>query len=183
MYTRVQPKKVYDTLNAEKPKITPIQIPENYSGNAFTADGYKTTPEIIPEHVKAEDLESRRTPHLSPSVTPIIPVVTSPLGLSDYPASETDKPNIKEDLEEQFEETFDENKVEYTKNQTLPQKTNQASLFSALLPDGLFKNNFPFGHGLGAEELLILGIMLSIYLSGEADGELMILLGILLFAG
>ena len=179
MYTRVQPKKIYDTLNAEKPKSAPIQIPENYSGNAFTADGYK----ITPEHTQFEDFEENKKPHLSPSVTPSIPVVTSPLGLSDYPTNEIKEPEIKEDFQEEFEEKSEEDAVEYTENNVFPQKPSQASLFSALLPDGIFKNNFPFGHGLGVEELLILGIMLSIYLSGEADGELMILLGILLFAG
>ena len=183
MYTRVQPKKIYDTLNAEKPKSAPIQIPENYSGNAFTADGYKITPEITPEHTQFEDFEEKRKPHLSPSVTPSIPVATSPLGLSDYPIDEIKKNVIDEDFNEKFEEKSQENNVEYTETKVLPQKPSQASLFSSLLPGGLFKNNFPFGHGLGVEELLILGIMLSIYLSGEADGELMILLGILLFAG
>lgn len=59
------------------------------------------------------------------------------------------------------------------------------SMLSALFPSKSLKNHFPFGHGIGSEELLILGIMSLIFFSDEKepDGELIMLLAILLFAG
>lgn len=64
---------------------------------------------------------------------------------------------------------------------------NSKSLFSSLLPNFSASSKFPFGHGIGSEELFILGIMLLIYTAGDADepmdGELLLLLCILLFSG
>ena len=59
------------------------------------------------------------------------------------------------------------------------------SLLSSLFPSKSLKNHFPFGHGIGSEELLILGIMSLIFFSDdkEPDGELIMLLALLLFAG
>ena len=59
----------------------------------------------------------------------------------------------------------------------------RSSIFSSLLPQVTSSSRFPFGHGIGSEELLILALMLIIYLSDEADEELLLLLGFLLFAG
>jgi hypothetical protein len=61
------------------------------------------------------------------------------------------------------------------------------SIFSMLLPPGSNSSRFPFGHGIGAEELLILGMMLLAFSngseSGEVDNELILLLALLLFSG
>ena len=59
------------------------------------------------------------------------------------------------------------------------------SILSSLFPSKSLKNHFPFGHGIGSEELLILGIMSLIFFSDEKepDGELIMLLALLLFAG
>ena len=59
------------------------------------------------------------------------------------------------------------------------------SLLSSLFPSKSLKNHFPFGHGIGSEEILILGIMSLIFFSDdkEPDGELIMLLALLLFAG
>ena len=61
------------------------------------------------------------------------------------------------------------------------------SIFSSLLPRGNLSSHFPFGHGIGSEELLILAVMLMVFLSGnecgEVDSEFLLLLGLLLFAG
>lgn len=66
-------------------------------------------------------------------------------------------------------------------------KGGTGSIFSSLLPSLSCSPRFPFGHGIGAEELFILGIMLLVYTSGDEndppDGELLLLLCILLFSG
>ena len=74
-----------------------------------------------------------------------------------------------------------------TSNDKCDKCDRKGSLFSSILPSGALKNNFPFGHGIGSEELLIMGIMLMVFMSGnndkDPDGELMLLLAMLLFAG
>lgn len=62
----------------------------------------------------------------------------------------------------------------------------QKSIFSSLLPSQATSSRFPFGHGIGSEELFILGIMLLVYTSNDnkpVDNELLMLLCILLFSG
>ena len=66
-------------------------------------------------------------------------------------------------------------------------KNTGSSLLSSLLPNFDLSKHFPFGHGIGGEELLILAVMLIVFVSGndrgEVDSELLLLLGLLLFAG
>ena len=68
-----------------------------------------------------------------------------------------------------------------------PASLPTSSLFSSLLPRTDLSRHFPFGHGIGSEELLILAVMLMVFLSGnergEVDSEFLLLLGLLLFAG
>ena len=69
-----------------------------------------------------------------------------------------------------------------------PDGKKAGSLFQTLLPPiGRLEEHFPFGHGIGSEEMLIMAMMLLVYLSGEdgqkPDNELLLLLGLLLFAG
>ena len=67
-----------------------------------------------------------------------------------------------------------------------PKQVRQ-SPFSALFPSSSCSSHFPFGHGIGAEELFILGIMLLVYTSADEnqpmDNEMLLLLCILLFSG
>ena len=196
MYTRVPPKKPpSNQTQAPRAFDPPIALPKNYSGNAFTEDGRKR--EFPQNNTVADEMreqEERRKPHISPSAPPSIPSQPqSPLGYSDYPAGEYIRREQEHNGITQPEYTSESDKTNKSQDNYLVQnhaeiiekkpKSRSGSLFSSLLPDGIFKNNFPFGHGLGSEELLLLGIMLSIYLSGDADGELMMLLCILLFSG
>ena len=74
------------------------------------------------------------------------------------------------------------------KAESAPERESRdGSIFSSLLPFASSSSNFPFGHGIGGEELLILGVMLLVYLSGnergKVDNEFLLLLGLLLFSG
>ncbi len=168
----------------------PIALPKNYSGNAFTEDGHKREfPSSDAPTEQFKEQEERKRPYVSPPISPSVPSYTAgTLGYSDYPTEVTPQRDAYQELHERS----DEDKQEISEKYPIPTQTENignapvsrgGSFFSAMLPDGVFKNNFPFGHGLGNEELLLLGIMLSIYMSGEADGELMMLLCILLFSG
>lgn len=69
---------------------------------------------------------------------------------------------------------------------TLPSLRKEENIISSLIPKYDLKNHFPFGHGIGSEELLILGIMSILFMPNgerEPDGELIMLLALLLFAG
>ena len=89
-----------------------------------------------------------------------------------------EKSNIEESHEER--EDFPEKAEEKEATRERPD-----SLLSSLFPSKSLKNHFPFGHGIGSEEILILGIMSLIFFSDdkEPDGELIMLLALLLFAG
>ena len=89
-----------------------------------------------------------------------------------------EKSNIEESRAEK--EAFTETHENKSASSTKPD-----SLLSSLFPSKSLKNHFPFGHGIGSEEILILGIMSLIFFSDdkEPDGELIMLLALLLFAG
>jgi hypothetical protein len=139
-----------------------VKLPENYSGNAFSRQPiYSEMPP--PTRTQATRQES--------------PQIERPTNL-DIPPEE-----IREDFHLQaYNDTdkTDESPTEKT-------ATSPSSIFSSLLPHGALSAHFPFGHGIGSEELLILAVMLLVFLSGnetgEIDGEFILLLGLLLFAG
>ena len=72
-----------------------------------------------------------------------------------------------------------------TSDNSTQENSNERSLLPSLFPSKSLKNHFPFGHGIGSEELLILGVMSIIFFSDqkEPDGELIMLLALLLFSG
>lgn len=120
-----------------------VNVPENYSGNAFRNNIYT---DIVPESPRELEPQS-----MQEAQAHILPTVI---------------------------ETVAEEK---------PHKDSYRSVFSSLLPNFSSSSKFPFGHGIGSEELFILGIMLLIYTAGDEDqpmdSELLLLLCILLFSG
>ena len=101
----------------------------------------------------------------------------------DYKKAPENPPDIapKEIVERQNSEE----KAEITSAILPTEKVKSDTLLSSLFPSKSLKNHFPFGHGIGSEEILILGIMSLIFFSDdkEPDGELIMLLALLLFAG
>lgn len=108
----------------------------------------------------------------------------------------TDMSPPAEEAEEELPQKHDDENIlpvvceEPTHTHVPPNKGsshNGTSIFSSLVPSLSASSNFPFGHGIGSEELFILGIMLLIYMSGDEgnpiDSELLLLLCILLFSG
>ena len=120
-----------------------VNVPENYSGNAFRNNIYTDIVPSAPEENKEQQQDT--TPPVLPSVIETVA---------------EQKPRTDQGLK---------------------------SIFSSLLPNFSSSSRFPFGHGIGGEELFILGIMLLIYTAGDEtqpmDSELLLLLCILLFSG
>ncbi len=142
-----------------------MKLPENYSGNAFSQ---KPQYSDMPPPVRTQGHVNDKTGYKE-----------TPFG--DIPPNDTD--------------IFDEPQQYPSGSESEPeanaagrsQSPAPASIFSSLLPRQGLGNNFPFGHGIGSEEILILAVMLMVFLSGnesgESDRELLLLLGLLLFAG
>lgn len=146
-----------------------IHVPENYGGNAFKNNIYT---DIVPP---AEDITSSTPADIADNSQTIPPRTVAP-----PPLSYTQKlsPQLPIQLTDSTQAQGSDAKAH---------STTQSSIFSSLLPSVTSSRHFPFGHGIGSEELFILGIMLLIYMSGndadEVDSELLLLLCILLFSG
>lgn len=163
-----------------------VRVPENYSGNAFGSLRQNPMPpparkpppqsDIPPSAFEIEKDER----DISPETGYVMPQT-----------DEISKGEIATQNEGTDEEQSRESALETAVTSRPESKRDdrkRSDLFSSLLPAGFsFTDKFPFGHGIGSEEILILAIMLMVYLSGlekgETDNEFILLLGLLLFAG
>ncbi len=163
-----------------------VKIPDNYGGSAFSSNTYSDMPPPVRQNVAKGPSPSRDSDYPRAE----LPAKSSPY-VSELRGARSDGPI--EDIyidRDQYDLPMPDTNISDTLDapaQDKKESHDNASIFSALIPKGFSSNNFPFGHGIGSEELLILGIMLLIYLSGadkgEVDGEFIALLGLLLFAG
>ena len=156
-----------------------IKLPENYGGSTFGSSYYNDMPPPV-----------RQSP--PPSNTP---AKASPLTSELHKTAFSDLPPISEPvLISQLQQTHAQIDGESSATDAPAREpdgkadeSRGSSIFSSLIPKSSMSKNFPFGHGIGTEELLILGMMMLIYFSGseegDIDGEFIILLGLLLFAG
>ena len=145
-----------------------IKIPENYSGHAFRDQSqYGDMPP--PAHIPTSPKRER--------------VVIPPRVVPKSPHTYATEPETVEDDVFSIDEEESATKESEYKETTLGGEAKASSIFSSLLPAASQTSHFPFGHGIGSEELLILAVMLLVFLSEESDQELLLLLGFLLFAG
>ena len=151
-----------------------VRLPENYSGNAFSNDPRADMPPPvrIPRGYDAAPQKEKHVP--SDYGGEIIPQA------DDVPQEEFEAQIIPRD-------NSDGEKTDETVEASAHAKRSPSIFDSLLPPIKSLDRSFPFGHGIGSEELLILGMMMLVYLSdnekGHFDHEFMILLGLLLFAG
>lgn len=151
------------------PNKQSVKVPENYGGHAFSRSGAYSD---MPPPARIEPFQTEEKPRDNTS----------------YDADPYS--NASDDT---FEPQLDRESQNYNgyslppdKNPEPPPPSERPSIFSSLMPPNPSSSaRFPFGHGLGSEELLIIAMMLMVYLAeGEsADNELLLLLGLLLFAG
>ena len=144
------------------PESPKIKLPENYRGNAFGASGEYTDmppPTRIP--TRAYDLPPEDIPPDPPKYISAPPSIDTEIAVSKTVKNEIATQDAKE--------------------------AKSPSIFSSLTPPSSTSSRFPFGHGIGTEELLIMGMMLLVFMhgdeSGEIDNELILLLALLLFSG
>ena len=139
------------------PENKKIRLPENYRGNAFGTSGEYTD---MPPPI--------RISHPSYDLPPE--------DVSNAKPYNEDIPKIES-----------RNKDEIDKSPTFDELTEpvRSEIPPLTLPSDT--SRFPFGHGIGAEELLILGMMLLIFSQGseqgEVDNHLILMLALLLFSG
>ena len=139
-----------------------IKIPDNYSGHAF------------------------REPSIYSDMPPPAKIDRPPTDRYETQPLSQNSPTEAEDTFDVAEESLNSLPSAIPTEEKATRHTD--SIFASLLPRGIASSDhFPFGHGLGSEELLILDMMLLVFLSEkegeESDRELILLLGLLLFAG
>ena len=143
-----------------------VDIPENYGGNAFSPSGYYND---MPPPARQSPVKNDAAGE------------SSPLPQRYLDADITDGHREPPHHDSERDEEICDDEQEHAKT------ARSGSLLSSLVPSINSSNHFPFGHGIGGEELLILGIMLLVYLSGvengKMDNEFILLLALLLFAG
>ena len=123
------------------------------------------------------------------------PPARPPSPLTDIPPSNIENLNSDKEQNEKSEIYNGSGEKEVLKKETestvsvakSSENDKSSSLSSLFFGTNPLSNHFPFGHGIGSEELLILAVMLLVFISGEQnncpDHEFMLLLGLLLFAG
>lgn len=164
-----------------QPSRTPMQVPSNYSGHAIV-DGEERPLGVMPLDGGGEaslPLRDTPTPRFDglPRVSDLSDAsrrrehLSLPLPLPSMPDEPTDSDPHEEELQEEAPE---EETAEVG-------GTPSRSLFDA--------GRFPFGRGIGSDELLILGlILLLLRESGDCEDrgdldETVILLGLILLLG
>lgn len=178
-----------------------VKVPENYGGNAFFGKErhndmpppIRPSPSLPASQRHGSEDAMRSDLPLSERQNALMndPYVTeephAPIGEEFF--RENGQPEVDEEPQPQHDTpTLDpSDREEAEGGQPTTKERRPSSLLSAFLPPAASSSHFPFGHGLGSEELLILAIMLLILLSGnekgESDNEALLLLGFLLFAG
>ena len=170
-----------------------IKIPENYHGNAFSEPQLRDMPPPLRQSVQDrhpfhgdlppdEQARFEQASYEQDSYEQAPYEQDSADKVSQIPAEKSREELSPLTDSEKFPIRAEEPKSERK------ERADQPSLFSSLLPPiSKLEGHFPFGHGIGSEELLIMAMMLLVYLSGaedgKADNELLLLLGLLLFAG
>lgn len=140
---------------------TPIQIPENYSGSAFSdrrppeVEEKKNDPPLRIDVAKPTPVEKSQAPGMAPPKPILLPPPREEAEKRPPSASESPAHDEKDRL-------------------TLPPTLQ--SLFGAR------EHTFPFSHGIGFDELLILGLILVLSRSGQ-ENDLILWLVLLLFCG
>ena len=154
-----------------------VKVPENYSGHAFREPSiYSDMPPPI--RVDAPPTERRESFDRSP----IEPQDSMEI------ATESEEATSNTLMGEDIHKNSDGLQRQLPSPTISQTESKHQSIFSSLLPsNSSMSGHFPFGHGIGSEEILILAMMLLVFLSGEGDGqvdnEMLLLLGLLLFAG
>lgn len=140
----------------------PIQIPENYSGSAFSDRRFvgneekRSDPPRRIDVAKPTPSEKTQTPGMAPPKPILLP---PPKEEPEHrPPSPTEHPEEKEP----------------------PAPPALPSALQSLF--GSREHAFPFSHGIGFDELLILGLILLLSRSGQ-DNDLILWLVLLLFCG
>ena len=148
-----------------------LKVPENYRGNAFGSSGEYTD---MPSPIRLPRAEYDLPPEEYREQAPIR--ASDPHSTKDTPFSQRDNNDL-----------IAEKSIITHTSDAAPDAQTAASALSALLHQTSSHAHFPFGHGIGTEELLILGMMLLVFThggeSGEYDNTLILLLALLLFSG
>ena len=156
---------MYSRFSGKQERVT--QLPDHYSGYAFSKEGSDRREPIKKAPTQAVFEIGKPTP--PPIVSrPEDPIFAPPINQPMPPAEEATRKS-------------DDSSCITTSNESkeIDQK-GEKSILSGLF--GGLGNSFPFSHGIGFEELLILGLIL-LLAREDGDRDAILWLGLLLFCG
>ena len=155
----------------------PLRVPENYSGVAFS------------EAKTAAPEKSAPSPHRLDVARPTPPPPDE--RRESLPMPPPPRPMLLSEREDRSETVAHRDPTPPTATKTAreeqQERHDEVREIAALKPfRGLFGqlgHAFPFSHGIGFDELLILGLILLLSQSGEGGSDVVLWLALLLFCG
>ena len=145
------------------PSERPIQIPENYGGSAFSNRRFSA-----PEEGRSEPMRRIDVAKPTPLAEKTVP-----------PGMAPPKPILLPPPREEHKKEAAEPTDRPVPNEKPPVPASPSALQAPL---GTHTNGFPFSHGIGFDELLIMGLILLLSRSGQ-ESDLILWLMLLLFCG
>lgn len=165
MYSR--PSSQRSVFSGDKPIYT---VPDNYSGNAFRSVPDDQTHES--DSTAGETYEASARNGITQSRAADAEQVYG------NTAEKTDDRSDKSERKSKAESTS----LEQCKSETVCVKPAKSSFLSGFLPSK-FSIGFPFEHGIGFEELLLIGIIILTMRQGNRDDDILWIIGFLLLCG
>ena len=156
------------------PERPPIRVPEHYSGCAFTErkDARYAAQDLPPKQPPAGlEIGKPTAPPQKPTSQPTQEFLLPP-PVAKAPPDRCTPPAPPPSTES-----------EPPKDNPPPPPPPPPAMQTFQNLFGHLGNAFPFSHGIGFDELLILSLILLLSRNGEQDSDLILLLGLLLFCG
>lgn len=150
----------------------PLRVPENYSGYAFS--GNRARQEAPPRQIDV----AKPTPAPTKSDLPPAPPPALP---SAPPIEKVSKPPVHAECQKTPPEAVEDHCDHLHQKEEKAPQTKPTSLSEHLLPK-LGGAGFPFGHGIGFDELLLLGLIVLLH-GSEQGSDIILWLILLLFMG
>ncbi len=160
----------------------PIKLPENYGGTAFSETA-QTPPRPVTRDLPPRQLEIGKPTPPSDRPTAEMPPPPRPIVLPP-PKKEWEAP--RQELPTQYSASVPKETLVDPTSLPHEKSVSDRPTSSLLQPfEGLFSHaghTFPFAHGIGFDELLIIGLILLLSRT-EQDSDAVLWLALLLFCG
>lgn len=146
----------------------PLRVPENYSGYAFS--GGRARQETPPRQI---DIAKPTPAPQKPDLPPALP--------SASPGEDVPKTSVRAEAQKALSEASKDLDGHLHQKEENARQAQSVSLSEQILPR-IGGTSFPFGHGIGFDELLLLGLIVLLH-GSEQGSDVILWLILLLFMG